>query len=179
MSISTQPRLGETARERHALPDPGEPVPKLSWPILGIFSGALIVFAASSWAAIDHSLPWSLTIALNAAAIFVMFTVVHDASHYSISSHALGQRRVRPAGVAVRRRRSMAFPSFGFIHIEHHRHSNDDDDDPDTCASARHVVAAAVPLADDGRAPTSRSTCPAPEQPAAREVAETAAVDDA
>jgi hypothetical protein len=30
---------------------------------------------------------------------------------------------------------AMAFPSFGFIHIEHQRHSNDDDNDPDTFAS--------------------------------------------
>ena len=30
---------------RHALPDPGEAVPTLSWPIVGLFFGALALFA--------------------------------------------------------------------------------------------------------------------------------------
>jgi ferredoxin-NADP reductase len=126
--------LGETVRERHALPDPGEPVPKLSWPIVGIFSGALTLFAASSLAAIDHRLPRSVTIVLNAAAIFVMFTVVHDASHHSISSRRwVNGVFGRAAMLFVSS--AMAFPAFGFVHIEHHRHSNDDEHDPDTWAS--------------------------------------------
>ena len=39
------------APARHALPDPGERVPRLSWPIVGIFTGAIALFAASTWAA--------------------------------------------------------------------------------------------------------------------------------
>ncbi|HUE25986.1 MAG TPA: fatty acid desaturase [Solirubrobacteraceae bacterium] len=134
MSVSVQPRLGETRAERHALPDPGELVPRLSWPIVGIFSGALTVFAASSWLALDHRAPRALTIALNAVAIFVMFTVLHDASHYSISSRRwVNGVFGRAAMLFVSS--SISFGAFGFIHIEHHRHSNDDDRDPDTFAS--------------------------------------------
>ena len=76
-----------------------------------------------------------VTIALSATAIFVMFTVLHDASHYSISSHALGERRVRARWRCRSCRRYSSFPLFGFIHIEHHRHTNDDEHDPDHFAS--------------------------------------------
>ena len=31
-------------RERHGLPDPGEPVPGLAWPTLGVYFGALAVW---------------------------------------------------------------------------------------------------------------------------------------
>ena len=119
---------------RHALPDPGETVPKLSWPIVGIFTAALALFAASSWAAVGHHGPRALTIALNAVAIFVMFTVLHDASHYSISSKrwvngVFGRAAMLFVSPLI------AFPAWGFIHIEHHRHTNDDERDPDHFAS--------------------------------------------
>ena len=119
---------------RHALPDPGEAVPTLSWPIVGIFTAALILFAASSWAAIGHHAPRPLTIALNAVAIFVMFTVLHDAAHYSISSRrwvngVFGRAAMLFVSPLI------SFPGWGFIHIEHHRHTNDDDHDPDHFAS--------------------------------------------
>ncbi len=122
------------AASRHPLPDPGEGVPALSWPIVGIFAGALALFGVSSWAAIAHDAPVSVTIALNAVAIFMMFTVLHDAAHYSISS----KRWVngvfgRAAMVFVSP--LISFPGWGFIHIEHHRHTNDDERDPDHFAS--------------------------------------------
>jgi|tagenome__1003787_1003787.scaffolds.fasta_scaffold20989002_5 phenylacetate-CoA oxygenase/reductase PaaK subunit len=134
MSAATAPAPTKPEASRHALPDPGEQVSTLAWPTVGVFTIALTLFAAGTWAALDHSLPRGLTIAMNAAACFAMFTVLHDASHYSISSERwvnslfgrLAMPFVSPA---------ISFPGFGFIHIEHHRHSNDDDHDPDTFAS--------------------------------------------
>ena len=82
MSTTTEP-----ASTRHALPDPGEKVPTISWPIVGIFSGAIALFTVSTWAALAERLPVPLTVLLSAAAIFVLFTVLHDAAHYSISTH--------------------------------------------------------------------------------------------
>ena len=67
MSATTE----QPAASRHALPDPGEQVPAVSWPIVGIFCGALAVFALSSWAALSHRLPVPVTVLLSAAAIFV------------------------------------------------------------------------------------------------------------
>ncbi|GAA3518497.1 fatty acid desaturase [Nocardioides daeguensis] len=71
-----------------------------------------------------------MTVAVSAAAIFVLFTVLHDASHYSISTHrwvnvAFG--RVAMLFVSP----LISFKSFAFIHIEHHRNTNDDENDPD------------------------------------------------
>jgi ferredoxin-NADP reductase/fatty acid desaturase len=134
MSISIQPVPGSSEAARHALPDPGEVVPKLSWPIVAIFAGALALFAASSYAAIGHLAPRALTIGLNAVAIFVMFTVVHDASHYSVSSTRWVNRAFGRAAMLFVSS-SISFGAFGYIHIEHHRHSNDDNNDPDTFAS--------------------------------------------
>ena len=75
-----------------------------------------------------------MTIALNAVAIFVMFTVLHDAAHYSISSKrwvngVFGRAAMLFVSPLI------SFPGWGFIHIEHHRHTNDDDHDPDHFAS--------------------------------------------
>lgn len=128
MSAITGPRIPATAR--HALPDPGERVPTISWPIVGIFTGAIALFVASTWAAAIDRLPAPATIALSATAIFVLFTVVHDAAHYSVSTHrwvnvAFG--RVAMFFVSP----LISFKSFAFIHIEHHRNTNDDANDPD------------------------------------------------
>jgi ferredoxin-NADP reductase/fatty acid desaturase len=118
------------AASRHALPDPGERVPAISWPIVGIFFGALAVFGLSTWAALADRLPVPATMLLSAAAIFVLFTVLHDAAHYSVSTRrwvnvAFG--RVAMLFVSP----LISFKSFAFIHIEHHRNTNDDDNDPD------------------------------------------------
>ncbi|MCW2789574.1 MAG: putative phthalate 4,5-dioxygenase [Aeromicrobium sp.] len=115
---------------RHALPDPGERVPAISWPIVAIFSGAIAVFAASTWAALTDTLPVPATVLLSATAIFVLFTVLHDAAHFSISTHrwvnvAFG--RVAMFFVSP----MISFKSFAFIHIEHHRNTNDHENDPD------------------------------------------------
>ncbi len=122
------------ASAHHALPDPGESVPRLALPTVGIFLAALTVFVVSTVGYVNGWAPFWVTIPVNAAVTFVMFTVVHDAAHYSISSvrwvnGLFGRLAWLFVGPVV------AFPSFGYIHIQHHRHSNDDDEDPDTFAS--------------------------------------------
>ena len=129
MSATTQQPA--FAASRLALPDPGEQVPTISWPVVGIFFGALAVFAFSTWAALADVLPVPVTVLLSATAIFVLFTVLHDAAHYSVSTHrwvnvAFG--RVAMLFVSP----LISFKSFAFIHIEHNRNTNDDDgSDPD------------------------------------------------
>ena len=122
------------APERHALPDPGEPVPRLAVPTVAIYVTALTVFVVSTVLAVGEHVPVWVTIPTNAVVSFVMFTVVHDASHFSISSTRwVNGLFGRLAWVHVSP--FISFPSFAFIHIEHHRHANDDDNDPDTFAS--------------------------------------------
>src|SRR5689334_12209146 len=60
MSTTTE----QPAASRHALPDPGERVPTISWPIVGIFFGAIAVFAFSTWAALANTLPAPATVLL-------------------------------------------------------------------------------------------------------------------
>lgn len=128
MSAITESTVPRPAR--HALPETGERVPPLSWPIVGIFTGAIALFAVSTWAAVTDRLPAPATIALSATAIFVLFTVLHDAAHYSVSTRrwvnvAFG--RVAMLFVSP----LISFTSFAFIHIEHHRNTNDHENDPD------------------------------------------------
>ncbi|MFV8319311.1 fatty acid desaturase [Mycobacterium sp. 23] len=134
MSTVEQEQATSGSAATHALPDPGEAVPKLALPTIGIFLASLTAFATCTVGYINGWSPWWVTIPVNAAVTFVMFTVVHDASHYSISSvrwvnGLMGRLAWLFVGPVV------AFPSFGYIHIQHHRHSNDDDQDPDTFAS--------------------------------------------
>ncbi|OBJ78364.1 electron transfer flavoprotein [Mycobacterium gordonae] len=134
MSTVEQAPATSGSAAQHALPDPGEAVPKLALPTIGIFLASLTAFVTCTVGYIDGWSPWWVTIPVNAAVTFVMFTVVHDASHYSISSvrwvnGLMGRLAWLFVGPVV------AFPSFGYIHIQHHRHSNDDDQDPDTFAS--------------------------------------------
>jgi fatty acid desaturase len=122
------------APSRHALPDPGEQVPRLAVPTAAVFSVALATWGVSTWAALGDHAPLGLTIAANAAVSFVMFTVLHDATHYSISTKRwvnglFGRMAVFFVAAFA------TFPLIGYVHIEHHRHSNDEEHDPDTWAS--------------------------------------------
>jgi ring-1,2-phenylacetyl-CoA epoxidase subunit PaaE len=133
-TIDAVDRTAPTSSAHHALPDPGESVPKLALPTVGVFVAALTAFVLSTTGYIHGWVPIWVTMGVNAAVTFVMFTVVHDASHYSISStrwvNGFLGRLAWLFVVPI-----VAFPSFGYIHIQHHRHANDDHDDPDTFAS--------------------------------------------
>ncbi|HZZ45699.1 MAG TPA: fatty acid desaturase [Pseudonocardia sp.] len=118
-----------------AVPDPGEPVPGLAKPTVGLFLGSLAVFVLTVWAAVALGLSAWVYIPVNTAVCFCMFTVLHDAVHYSISRrrwvNALLSRLTVPFVAPY-----SAAPLFGFVHIEHHRNTNEDaDTDPDAWAT--------------------------------------------
>ena len=131
---ATNPITSEEPAARHALPDPGAPVPRLALPTFGIFLGALTAFVVSTIGYVQGWLPAWVTIPVNAAVTFVMFTVLHDAIHAAVSTakwvNGLFGRLAMLFVVPV-----ISFPALKFIHIEHHRHSNDDANDPDAWAS--------------------------------------------
>ncbi len=128
---------------RHALPDPGAPAPKLALPTVGIFLTAMTAFVVATVGYAQGWLPTWVTIPVNAVVTFLMFTVVHDAIHYAVSSvrwvNGVIGRLAFVLVVPI-----LSFASYAFIHIEHHRYSNDDDNDPDAWAS--HTPAWQVPL---------------------------------
>lgn len=72
---------------RQALRNPDEPIPKLAVPTIGVYLTALTAFVLSTTAGIAGWVWIWVTIAVNAAVIFAMFTVVHEAVHYLISSN--------------------------------------------------------------------------------------------
>jgi fatty acid desaturase len=127
-------RAASNPARRQALRNPGEPIPKLALPTIGVYLCALTVFVLSTTAGIAGWVWIWGTIAVNTVVIFAMFTVVHEAVHYLISSKRWVNELVgRLAFVFVVPVAS--FPAFRFIHIAHHKYVNDDENDPDAYAS--------------------------------------------
>lgn len=117
------------------LPDPGERVPSVAWPTVGLYVGSLALFALEAAGLLVWAWsPW-LTVPLGAVVSFVMFTVLHEATHSAASSSSrrndlLGHLSVHFVAAYA------TFPMIKFIHIEHHRNTNEPKDaDPDAWTS--------------------------------------------
>lgn len=110
--------------------------PMTAWPTVLLFVVALTILALSTALTLTHHLPVLAGLALNAIAQFMCFTVLHDASHRSLSqrqwlNESLGSIAafiLTPlAGVRV----------FRFIHMQHHRFTNEGlEQDPDQYCGA-------------------------------------------
>ena len=117
------------------LPDPGERVPPVAWPTLALYAGTLALFALEMYAVLAAGWsPW-LTVPMGTAVTFLMFSVLHEATHHAVSTsdrlnNLMGHLSVpfvAPYGT---------FPMIGFIHIEHHRNTNEEKSvDPDAWTS--------------------------------------------
>ena len=113
------------------IPRPDEPVPALSLPCAAVFAAGLAIFGLSTALALTGVWPWYAAVLPNALASYLLFTVAHDASHHSLSSHEgvnvwLG--RVATFLFAPQ----AGFRTWRFIHMQHHRFTNHDDGrDPD------------------------------------------------
>lgn len=112
--------------------------PTIAWPTVCLFLLATGIFITSSYAALTGHLSLIAAFFINACMQFALFTVLHDASHRSLSqvswlNELLGSISVfilTPlAGIKV----------FRFIHMQHHRFTNEDvEHDPDYWASKGH-----------------------------------------
>ncbi|NYD55845.1 ring-1,2-phenylacetyl-CoA epoxidase subunit PaaE [Nocardioides marinisabuli] len=117
------------------LPDPGERVPPVAWPTLGLYAGTLALFALELYGALVAGWsPW-LTVPMGTAVTFLMFSVLHEATHHAVSTSTrlndlmghLSVPLVAPYG---------GYGMFRFIHIEHHRNTNEQKSvDPDAWTS--------------------------------------------
>ena len=93
--------------------------------------GSLILGTAgylSGW------LPVAATIAINAVAIYLLFTVMHDSMHRTahesrFMNDLLGRLSALPLTATM--------PLFRAVHYEHHSHTNDPERDPDLIVSRR------------------------------------------
>lgn len=117
------------------LPDPGERVPPVAWPTLALYAGTLALFAVEVYGVLAAGWsPWA-TVPMGTAVTFLMFSVMHEATHHAVSTSdrlndLLGHLSVpfvAPYGT---------FPMIRFIHIEHHRNTNEQKSvDPDAWTS--------------------------------------------
>ena len=117
------------------LPEVSAPLPEIVWATVALFLGALAVWSASVWGTLTQTLPLWATIPMNAAASFVMFTVLHDAAHHSMGrADWINELFGRLSMLFV-----VGWGSFGlfrYLHIEHHRNTNEGPGlDPDAWAS--------------------------------------------
>lgn len=106
------------------LPDPGERVPRLAWPTALLYVGTLGLFAAEVYGVLAADWSRWLTVPMGAAVTFLMFSVLHEATHHAISTNtrannAFGHLAMPFVGPYT------TFPMMKFIHIEHHRNTNE------------------------------------------------------
>ncbi|KRA31424.1 MULTISPECIES: fatty acid desaturase [unclassified Nocardioides] len=131
MTVSTAPGQQRVL----GLPDPGEKVPGLAGPTAALYVGTLALFVAEVYGVLAGGwTPW-LTIPMGAAVTFLMFSVLHEATHHAISTDTrlnnLFGHLSQPFVATY-----TTFPMIKFIHIEHHRNTNEPKSvDPDSWTS--------------------------------------------
>lgn len=112
--------------------------PNMAWPTLFLFLFAIFFIASSTYFTFNQKLPIGVGLLFNAVAQFMLFTVLHDASHRALAQNewindAIGSVAafiLSPiAGMRV----------FRFIHMQHHRFTNEGGaNDPDEwCGKGR------------------------------------------
>ena len=110
-------------------------MPAVSWPTVGLFVLGLVMFAGSAAAYLAGVWPWPVSTVITWISLYVFFTVGHEASHRTLSTHdALNLWLGRISMYLL-----IPWAGFGlwrFVHMQHHRFTNhDDDSDPDYYAS--------------------------------------------
>ena len=86
------------------------------------------LLALGSWGYVAGVIPWWTVVPINAAAIYLGFTVLHEAMHgIAHPSRTVNALLGRLGGLAL----TISFPLFRGVHYEHHSHTNDPNRDPD------------------------------------------------
>jgi beta-carotene hydroxylase len=110
----------------------GAPSGTLANPTVGLLITALAMLAAGALAYADGTLPVAAVVALQAVALYLIFTPLHEAMHGVAHEHDAANEWIgRIAGAVL----TISLPLFRAVHYEHHSHTNDPARDPD------HVVA--------------------------------------
>ncbi|MCX6395586.1 MAG: fatty acid desaturase [Propionibacteriales bacterium] len=136
MSETVLPGITPARTPVLGLPDPGEKVPALALPTTALYVGTLALFVAEAYGVLAGGWSHWLTVPMGAAVTFLMFSVLHEATHHAISTNtrlnnAFGHLSV-PFVTGY-----TSFPVVKFIHIEHHRNTNEPMSvDPDNWTSA-------------------------------------------
>ena len=113
------------------IPDPDEPVPRIAWPTLALLVVGIGLWAWSSAMWLARLWPWEISVALNALASYLLFTVAHDAAHHAAARNARLNDWIGRLATPLFAPHA-SFRVWRFIHMQHHRFTNHDDGrDPD------------------------------------------------
>ncbi|MFS3128213.1 fatty acid desaturase [Nocardioides sp. Bht2] len=127
MTRSTIPESTGTAASPQpvrGLPDPGESVPALAWPTVLLWVGTLALFAVEMGGLLVWDWSRWATVPMGAAVTFLMFSVVHEATHHAVSTSTRTNDLFGYLSVPF----VVPWATFGlvkYIHIEHHRNTNE------------------------------------------------------
>ncbi|KRC53224.1 MULTISPECIES: fatty acid desaturase [unclassified Nocardioides] len=121
---ATVPGAPISASPVRGLPDPGERVPLVAWPTMGLYVATFVLFAIEVAARLAWDwTPWA-TVPMGAAVTFLMFSVLHESTHHAVSTNTrlnnLAGHLSVPFVVPW-----ATYPLVKFIHIEHHRNTNE------------------------------------------------------
>ena len=119
-----------TTADLRTIPDPAEPVPVIARPTLLLFVAGWLVFVASTALALTGTWPMIVSVPFSTAASFVLFTVAHEASHNTISSHHWVNTWLGRLAIPLFAPHA-CFGAWRYIHMQHHRFTNEDGQDPD------------------------------------------------
>jgi ring-1,2-phenylacetyl-CoA epoxidase subunit PaaE len=99
------------------IPNPDEPIPRVVWRTLALFGLALSIWVSSSALAISESWPWPVSVVFNWLAVYMFFTVSHEAAHHAASaSRPLHNWHGRIATFVVG---PIGFPVWRYVHMQH------------------------------------------------------------
>jgi len=112
--------------------------PQVAWPTVALFIFVVVGLVTSTYCVFQELIPTWLAIALNTLFTYQAFTVIHDATHNSLSlnktiNNTLGRMAMFILSPIL------SFRVMRFVHMQHHRFANDPKKDPD------HWVATGAP----------------------------------
>jgi beta-carotene hydroxylase len=110
-------------------------------PTVGLAVLTVGLLALGSWGYLAGVTPWWTAVPINAAAIYLGFTVLHEAMHgIAHSNRTVNALLGRLGGIPL----TISFPLFRGVHYEHHSHTNDPNRDPDLIVA--HAPRVLLPL---------------------------------
>ncbi len=112
--------------------------PQVAWPTVALFVFVVVGLVTSTYCVFQEIIPTWLAIAFNTLFTYQAFTVLHDATHNSLSlnktiNNTLGRMATFILSPVL------SFRVMRFVHMQHHRFANDPVKDPD------HWVATGAP----------------------------------
>ena len=103
--------------------------PAVAWPTIALTMAGLAAWAAAAWAGTTGLLSRPLASLLCAAAIFLLFTPMHDACHNAVVPKSRGANDA--IGLLASLPFQLQYRTFRLLHLSHHAHLNDPLRDPD------------------------------------------------